>query len=56
MRYETQTTAEAAARRMNAYRIGRPRVRASFSIHGYWQVIEFTPYSQGSVAYYGEAV
>jgi hypothetical protein len=56
MRYETREAAECAARRMNAYRIGVPRVRASFSIHGYWQVFEYSPYSQGSVAYYGEAV
>jgi hypothetical protein len=32
MRDETQAAAEADARRQNAYRIGRPRVRASFSI------------------------
>lgn len=57
MRYETQAAAESGARRMNAYRgPGRARVRASLSIHGWWQVIEFSPYSQGSVARYGEAV
>lgn len=57
MRYETQEAAESAARRMNAYRgPGNVRVRASFSIDGWWQVIEFSPYSQGSVARYGEAV
>jgi hypothetical protein len=57
MRYETQAAAEQGAIRMNAYRgPGRCKVRASYSVHGYWQVIEFSPYSQGSVAYYGAAV
>lgn len=56
MRYETQAAAEVGANRMNAYRIGVPRVRASLSIHGYWQVIEYSPYSQGSVACYGAEV
>lgn len=56
MRYETQQSAEAAAIRMNASRLGRAKVRASFSIHGYWQVFEYTCYSQDSVAYYGAEV
>jgi hypothetical protein len=53
MRCESKEAAIACAARMNAYRVGRPPIRAVRTIHG-WGVIEFTAYSQGCVLEYAE--